>query len=99
MNILETNHVQGSRSLSNDSYLNGLQRGQHEGRLEGILLALQVKFGTNGLKLYPMIAKIQNPQDVRAVIAAISVLESAEELRGFCLTLTKEPSYTSQGCP
>lgn len=92
-----SHHAQRPAFSTHDSYLNGFRRGQYEGRLEGIILALQVKFGIEGLKLYPMIANVQDAPCLRAVIAAISTFDSVEELHGFCSTLTRTPNSTSQG--
>jgi len=60
----------------------GLQQGLREGLLAGIELGLELKFGAEGLKLLPEIARIEDPAILRTVHEGLKVVTSPEELRG-----------------
>ena len=59
----------------------GLAQGLREGRLEGIQLALKIKFGEAGLQLMPEIAKIEDPGILQKVVQAIETAATPEDLR------------------
>lgn len=65
----------------------GEARGKAEGRREelfsGIELALDIKFGNNGLELMPIITQISDLQRLKAIQQAIKNVNSTEELRKF----------------
>ncbi|OAG27588.1 RpnC/YadD family protein [Thermodesulfatator autotrophicus] len=58
----------------------GLQQGLKQGLLEAIELGLKLKFGTEGLKLLPRIAKIERPEYLSAIKEAIEIAENLEEI-------------------
>ena len=63
----------------------GIQQGRREalreGLLEGIQLALEVKFGAEGLALMPAIQQIQDPDLMRKIKEALRTAASPEEIR------------------
>jgi predicted transposase YdaD len=59
----------------------GLQKGLEKGRLEGLRLALKLKFGEAGLDLMPEIAKIEDPAALEKLFQAIETAATPEHLR------------------
>lgn len=59
----------------------GMERGLAQGRLEGIELALEVKFGVAGLRLMPEIRAITDEEKLKAVIQAMRTAATPEDLR------------------
>jgi len=57
----------------------GIKKGIREGLLEGIELGLKLKFGTEGLKIYPEVAKVDDIHKLRAIKSAI---ETAASVKG-----------------
>jgi len=57
----------------------GIKKGIREGLLEGIESALKLKFGTEGLKIYPEVAKVDDIHKLRAIKSAI---ETAASVKG-----------------
>lgn len=67
----------------------GLQQGLQEGRqqaiqeglFKGIEIALDIKFGVDGLRLLPEIYKIKDVDTLKAVQTALRTVHTTEELR------------------
>ncbi|MEP0850136.1 hypothetical protein NC991_06945 [Funiculus sociatus GB1-A4] len=59
----------------------GQQLGMQQGMLSGIELALELKFGTEGLQLMPEISNIQDVERLKAIAQAIKTVNSLDELR------------------
>jgi len=72
----------------------GLRQGLREGLLAGIELGLELKFGAEGLKLLPEIARIEDPAILRTVHEGLKVVTSLEELRDLYAHLL--PDSTSE---
>ncbi|WP_022854073.1 RpnC/YadD family protein [Thermodesulfatator atlanticus] len=58
----------------------GMQQGIRQGLLEAIELGLKLKFGPEGIKLYPAIVKIESIDSLRAIKQAIEVAENIYEI-------------------
>jgi len=58
-----------------------LKQGWREGILEGIELVLDIKFGSDGLRLWPEIQQVQDAKRLRAVQRALKTARTPEELR------------------
>jgi predicted transposase/invertase (TIGR01784 family) len=63
----------------------GEQRGLRRGLLDGIELALELRFGLDGLRLLPEITQIEDVGVLKAVHEAIRSVTRPEELRQFYL--------------
>jgi flagellar biosynthesis/type III secretory pathway protein FliH len=61
----------------------GLQEGIQEGLREAIELGLKLKFGVEGLKLWPEIERIKEIELLRAIKEALEVATSLEEIKEF----------------
>ncbi|MFN6515626.1 MAG: Rpn family recombination-promoting nuclease/putative transposase [Nostoc sp. CreGUA01] len=61
----------------------GEQRGEERGLQTGIELGLEIKFGTPGLELMPMISQVHDLQRLKAIQQAIKTSNTVEELRQF----------------
>ncbi|MBW4642035.1 MAG: Rpn family recombination-promoting nuclease/putative transposase [Goleter apudmare HA4340-LM2] len=61
----------------------GKKAGLQEGLLSGIELALEIKFGSDGLELMPTISQISDLQKLQVVKQAIKSSNTIEELRAF----------------
>ncbi|MBD1906727.1 hypothetical protein NDI37_14920 [Funiculus sociatus GB2-A5] len=59
----------------------GQQLGMQQGMLSGIELALELKFGNEGLQLMPEISNIQDVERLKAIAQAIKTVNSLDELR------------------
>ncbi|MBI3977781.1 MAG: cytosolic protein [Chloroflexi bacterium] len=59
----------------------GVQQGLRLGLLDGIALGLELKFGTDGLRLLPAISKIDDPDVLKAIHEALKVANTLDELR------------------
>ncbi len=59
----------------------GMQQGMQQGLLSGIELALELKFGAEGLQLMPEISNIQDVERLKAIAQAIKTVNSLDELR------------------
>lgn len=59
----------------------GQQLGMQQGLLSGIELALELKFGAEGLQLMPEISNIQDVERLKAIAQAIKTVNSLDELR------------------
>ncbi|MCC5665455.1 hypothetical protein LC653_16390 [Nostoc sp. CHAB 5784] len=57
------------------------KRGIREGLLQGIEIALELKFGSEGLTILPEIVQIQNVEILRAILTSIKTVNTLEELR------------------
>jgi predicted transposase/invertase (TIGR01784 family) len=62
----------------------GLEQGLRDGLLGGIELALEVKFGADGLALMPEIAAVTDNTTLRAVRDAIRTARTVEDVRRAC---------------
>lgn len=61
----------------------GMQKGIQQGLLETIQLGLELKFGAQGLTLYPDISKIEDIAQLRAIKETIVIAKDIEEVKGF----------------
>lgn len=59
----------------------GLQRGMRQGLLSGIALGLELKFGTEGLRLLPEIRQIQDVERLEAIQEGLKTANNLDELR------------------
>jgi flagellar biosynthesis/type III secretory pathway protein FliH len=59
----------------------GLERGRRQGLLDGIELALELRFGADGLRLVPEIAEVEDANVLRAIHTSIRQVTSPDELR------------------
>lgn len=59
----------------------GIEQGILQGLLEGIELALELKFGIDGLKLMPEIRKIENVDILKAIKEAIKLAKDVDEIK------------------
>ena len=59
----------------------GLQQGIQQGLLRAIKIGLELKFGPEGLKIYPEIKKIQDVDVLEAISEALTSASSLEEIR------------------
>lgn len=62
----------------------GEARGRREELYSGIQLALEIKFGTPGLNLMPMIYQITDLQRLKEIQQAIKTVNKVEELQRIC---------------
>ena len=58
----------------------GLERGIREGLLEAIELGLALRFGTDGLKLLPLVRKVQDVDRLRAIKQALLQVKGIDEV-------------------
>ena len=58
------------------------QQGWRDSILDGIKLALNMKFGSDGLRLWPEIRQITDANELRAVLRAIKAARTPAEIRG-----------------
>ena len=68
----------------NKGLLKGKEEGIREGLLKGIEIGLEVRFGAEGLTLYPIIKKIKNVDVLEAISEAIKTAKSLEEIEKLC---------------
>jgi len=59
----------------------GLQQGRRQGLLDGIELALELRFGPEGLRLLPEIAEVEELDVLKAIHTGIKQAGSPDELR------------------
>ena len=59
----------------------GIQQGIQQGLLKAIELGLKLKFGVEGLRIYPEIKKIKDVDVLEAISEAIESAGSVEEIR------------------
>jgi hypothetical protein len=57
------------------------ERGFRQGLLEGIELCLQLKFGSEGLKVFPEVSQIEDIEVLKSVLDSIKRVTSTQELR------------------
>ncbi|MBG1269596.1 cytosolic protein [Nostoc sp. WHI] len=57
------------------------RRGMRGGLLQGIEIALELKFGSQGLTILPEIIQIQNVEILKTVLTSIKTVNTLEELR------------------
>lgn len=61
----------------------GEQRGRREGIISGLEVALEIKFGTEGLQLMPEISQIADLDKLKAIQQGIKSVNTVDELRQF----------------
>ena len=66
----------------------GESQGLRQGLLEGIEFALDMRFGLDGLRLLPEIAKIEDVNVLRVIREGIRQVDQPDELRRFYRSLT-----------
>ena len=59
----------------------GIKQGIKEGLLKGVKLGLELKFGTEGLKIYPEIEEIDDVDVLEAISEAIRSAKNIEEIK------------------
>lgn len=59
----------------------GEARGRREERLSGIEIALEIKFGNEGLQLMPQISQITDLEKLKVIQRGVQTVISLEELR------------------
>jgi flagellar biosynthesis/type III secretory pathway protein FliH len=59
----------------------GIQQGIQRGLLKAIELGLKLKFGVEGLRIYPEIKKIEDVDVLEAISEAIETAQSIEDIR------------------
>lgn len=57
------------------------QEGQRGGLLNGIELALELKFGSEGLQVFPEIAQIHDVNTLKAILSGLRQVSTLAELR------------------
>ncbi len=72
----------------------GEQRGLRQGLLDGIELALDLRFGMEGMRLFPEIVKIEDVGVLKVVHEGIRRAETAEELRRLYQRFDTKPTKT-----
>lgn len=60
----------------------GRQEGRQEGIISGIEIALEIKFGNEGLQLMPQISQITDLEKLKVIQRGVQTVNSLEELRG-----------------
>lgn len=58
----------------------GLQQGMRQGLLEGIELDLELKFGSDGLSIFPEVSQIQDVEQLRAIHRGLKTANTLEEV-------------------
>ena len=59
----------------------GIRQGIREGLLKAIELGLELRFGAEGLRLYPEVKRIREVEKLEALSEALKVAGSLEEFR------------------
>lgn len=67
----------------------GEQRGEERGLRSGIELALEIKFGTLGLELMPIVSQINDLQQLKAIQQVIKTSQTVEELQQFLSSVSQ----------
>jgi hypothetical protein len=57
------------------------ERGFRQGLVEGIELCLQLKFGNEGLEVFPEVSQIEDIEVLKVVLDSIKRVKSPQELR------------------
>jgi predicted transposase YdaD len=78
---IEKGMQQGIQQGMQQGIQQGLRQGVHQGLLTAIKLGLELKFGTEGLKLFPEIKKIEDTDMLEVLSEAIKVVNSLDEFR------------------
>ena len=76
--------LKGKEEGFKEGILRGKEEGIREGLLKGIEIGLEVRFGAEGLTLYPIIKKIKNVDVLEAISEAIKTAKSLEEIEKLC---------------
>ena len=83
--LAQSRYREAAMGIIQDAREEGIRQGRREawreGLLEGIQLALEVKFGVAGLALMPAIQQIQDPDLMRKIKEALRTAGSPEEIR------------------
>ena len=77
---LKKGSEQGKKEGLKEGIQQGLKEGIREGLLEGIELGLKLKFGTEGLRIYPKVAKVKDIHTLRAIKGAIETASSITDV-------------------
>jgi flagellar biosynthesis/type III secretory pathway protein FliH len=94
---IEEGHQRGIQEGVLQGIQQGIQQGRQEGRqegivnglLEGIELAIEVKFGTQGLTLLPLIQRIETPEKLKAVKEGVRMAKDLSELKALIVDIEK----------
>jgi Essential protein Yae1, N terminal/Putative transposase, YhgA-like len=76
---------QGRQEGLQEGRQEGLQEGRQEGRIEGLLtsieLLLMIKFGTEGLEIFPTISRIKDIAKLQELLTDLLTLNTLEEIQ------------------
>jgi len=71
--------------IKKEGYEEGVKAGIQQGIQQGILFAiksiLELRFGAEGLKIYPEIKKINDPDMLESIADAIKIAKNIEEIK------------------
>lgn len=81
--ILREGEQRGEERGRQEGRQEGRKEGQREGILSGIELALEIKFGAEGLQLMPEISQISDLDRLKAIQQGIKSVNILDELRQF----------------
>jgi flagellar biosynthesis/type III secretory pathway protein FliH len=78
---IEKGRVEGRVEGEKKGQKEGQKKGEAKGLREGIALALEIKFGAEGLRLMPMIKKIASITALRSLRSTVRDAATVKELR------------------
>jgi predicted transposase YdaD len=81
--ILREGEQRGEERGRQEGRQEGRREGWQEGILSGIELALEIKFGAEGLQLMPEISQISDLDRLKAIQQGIKSVKTLDELRQF----------------
>ncbi len=83
---LKAGFQQGIQQGLQQGLQQGIQQGIQQGLLKAIELGLKLKFGIEGLKLYPEIKKIKDPNFLEVICEAIDTAKDLSEIKKLLIT-------------
>ncbi|MBD2732253.1 cytosolic protein [Nostoc sp. FACHB-892] len=86
----EVEQLEAQQSMQ---YMTSFERiARMESLLEGIAVGLKLKFGTEGLSLLPEISRIEDVEQLRAVLTGLETASNLEQLRSLYQPTTDTPT-------